>query len=428
MKIMFKGVKFVFLALIITWVGAAKAQTVAEIKVDLDIINKPLKEVFVYIEVLSDLHFVYNEALVAPYDNITISSKDVTVASALNEILDKTNLKYIQQGNKIIIEKKDGVKEAVKTQVARTDIISGVILEEGSKKPVRNANVYFDGTLNGATSDSTGNFILNLRTATKMRISVSAVGYSPGSLSDYTPGTKVTIYLKARTYELEAVEVVANGGLSRKDKLTIFRREFLGDDDNAWNCDIINEDDIRLTYNMKKNILHAYCDNPIMIRNKNLGYILNFTMESFTYSDDGTFFTGTQFFKEDTSPGDEEKVERARKNTYQGSRMHFIRSLWNNDLRKNNFRINSAVNHPIYYENIVVERGNQKFLNPPETLEIIFKWFKSYLYKNTLGKEIYIDKNGYNDPAGVSWAGVIGDERLATSLPLEYGMSPHELK
>ncbi len=51
------------------------------------------------------------------------------------------------------------------------------------------------------------------------------------------------------------------------------------------------------------------------------------------------------------------------------------------------------------------------------------RWKKSYLYKNTLGKEIYIDKNGYNNPAGVNWAGAIGDERIGDTLPLEYDPS-----
>ena len=425
MRVVFYIIKFILLVIITAWISVVTAQTNAEIKVDLEISNKPLKEVFTALEQKSDLHFVYNDALVSNYTGISVSSKNRTVASILTEVLSKTNLRFIQQVNKIIIEKKDvlpSASPAMQNEPVRREVITGIVVEEGNNRPIRNANVYFDGTLNGTTTDSTGNFTLDLRSTSKIKISVTAVGFYPGSASEYIPGTRLIIHLKPRSYELAAVEIMADDGLSRKEKLKLFKKEFLGDDDNAWNCDILNEDDIRVTYNIKKNILKAYCDNPILIRNKNLGYLLSFTLESFLSSDDGTFFTGTQFFKEDINPMDLKKIEKARKATYLGSRMHFIRSLWNNELKKNNFRVNRALGYQMYYEDMVVEHDNQKFLNPTETLEIIYRWNKSQLFKNTLGKEIYIDKNGYNNPAGVNWAGAIGDERVGDSLPLEYGL------
>ncbi|HCN84107.1 MAG TPA: hypothetical protein DIT07_10890, partial [Sphingobacteriaceae bacterium] len=274
--------------------NTARSQTISTVKIDLEVKSKTLKEVFQIIEQKSGLHFIYNEDLVSVYSNISISGTGRTVSSVLNDILSKTNLWYIEQNNKIIIEKKNPVP----VDPPETKIINGKILEAGTDKPVKNARIYFDGTLNGTSSDSTGSFTLYPQGNRQVPVIVNAVGYDIETINDFPAGKRAIIYLNVRQYDLEAVTISASDGMSRKEKLRIFRKEFLGTSGNARSCEIINEDDIRLSYNSTTKTIKAYSDKPIIVRNKKLGYTLNFLPKDLTFSPDRIMVQGYQFFEE----------------------------------------------------------------------------------------------------------------------------------
>jgi hypothetical protein len=333
--------------------------------------------------------------------------------------------------------------------VAR-QIVSGTVRDETTGKPIRNVSIFFDGTLNGTVSDSAGNFTLYPKTAAKLPILVSGgVGYNSKTITDYSFDKKLIIDLKVSAHDLDLVTVKANDGMSRKEKIRIFRREFLGVSPNAKKCEIVNESDLRFTYSTKTHILKATCDKPLIIYNKNLGYTLNFLLTSFTYTGEQTAFYGSQFFREDVSPADLEKVKRARKNAYLGSQLHFIRALWNNKLKQNGFEILKNVERPAYdslvviasdtrlvfrtvkrfpYDSIVITRGNQKYLNFSSPLKITYKNRASVMENR--GKPVVIESSGYVDPSGIVWTGDIGMQRAGDLLPLEYVVdtSPTESK
>ena len=410
-------IKKAILAIGLLWINTAAAQTITDVKIDLEIKNKTLKEVFMTIEQTSGFHFVYNDGLVSAYSNINLRAKRRTVASVLNELLIRTNLQYLDQNNKIIISEKGDYRADTKRE-----IIQGKVREADSHKPVPNASIYLDGSLNGTASDSTGSFTLYSSTDSKTPIVISALGYFPETVADYPSGKRLIIYVKARQYELDPVEITVSDGVPRRRKLSIFRKEFLGSSENGRNSRIQNENDIRLSYNQQTETLKASCDKPIIVHNRKLGYTFNFLLENFSSSAKATFFYGPQFFKEDPDHGNIEKMERARESAYLGSRMHFIRSLWNNELAKNGFEIygNNILKNKVGYNDLVVTVDGQKYIRLKETIKIIYKGKISYLYKNESQKDIYIDKEGYNDPIGLDWGGAIGAQRAADLLPLEY--------
>ncbi|HCN82159.1 MAG TPA: hypothetical protein DIT07_00860 [Sphingobacteriaceae bacterium] len=298
-------------------------------------------------------------------------------------------------------------------------VINGTIRDEGTGKPIRSVSVFFEGTLNGTATDSAGNFTLYPQTTVKLPILVSGVGYFSKTITDYALDKKLVIDLKERSIDLDAVVITANDGMSRAEKIKIFKREFLGSSPSAKSCEILNEDDLRFTYSSKTHILKATCDKPLIIHNKNLGYTLNFLLSSFMYNGQQTAFYGSPFFREDASPPDPDKVSKARKNIYLGSQIHFIRSLWNDEMAKNNFEVTRKF-QLLTYDSLVVISGNQKYLRFNGQLKVAHQ--SQFSFMEGTGKPIAMDKNGYLDPSGIVWTGNIGMQRAGDLLPLEYNI------
>ena len=329
----------------------------------------------------------------------------------------------------------------IHSAMAQEPVVSGTVRDETTGRPIRNVSVFFDRTLNGMSTDSAGNFTLYPQTTARLPLLLSIVGYASKTITDYTPGRKLTIELKPISYNLDAVTVMANDGMSREEKLKIFKREFLGSTSNGKSCEIVNVDDLHFTYSSKTHILKAFCDKPLIIRNKALGYTLNFLVSNFTYTAEQTSFYGSQFFREDANPPNPDKIKKSRKTAYLGSQMHFIRALWNNQLAENGFEAvryileaASSANrditasrdaqyvardlHRVSYDSLVQTIGNQKYLRFNGNIKVTYRSQISIMSGN--GKAVLIDKNGYQDPVGVVWSGNIGIQRAGDLLPLEF--------
>ena len=426
----------IIVGLNLLWTDTAVSQSISTLKIDLEVKNKSLKEVFQLIEQKSGLHFIYNDNLVSAYTNISYSGTGRIISFILNELLNKTNLTYIEQNNRIIIEKKN----TIPPDPPEPKIITGKILEAGTDKPVRNASIYFDGTLNGTTSDSSGNFTLYPQANKNVPVVISAVGYNTETIKELPSGKRAIVYLTIRQYDLEAVTISASDGMSRKEKLRIFRKEFLGTSANARSCEIVNEDDIKLSYNSTTKTIKAFSDKPIIVRNRKLGYTLNFLPKDLTFSPERVVVQGYQFFEEDPSRSGGEKIQKDRESTYLGSQIHFVRSLWNNDLKRNGFKIFRDGHQIIFngsrwmdndrrlitYDSIIASRDNKKYIHlEGGPVYIDYKGRMSYV--NTLDSvgEGLISNNGHSDPAALVWSGFIGTQRVGDALPLEYKMADH---
>jgi len=91
------------------------------------------------------------------------------------------------------------------------------------------------------------------------------------------------IYLSPKIQELNEFVVKAKGNW--KTHFRIFKREFLGETENASDCYILNEHDIRLSYNSDSSTLRAFASKPILIHNKALGYSITYYLDKFKYKD-----------------------------------------------------------------------------------------------------------------------------------------------
>ncbi|GAA4457878.1 TonB-dependent receptor [Nibrella saemangeumensis] len=87
--------------------------------------------------------------------------------------------------------------------------LRGVVLESVSGKPVRGANLYVNQTGAGTTTDSLGQFALQLRAGT-FSLDITAVGYAMGRENITLSGDRaVTFRIASRVFELDEVEIRA---------------------------------------------------------------------------------------------------------------------------------------------------------------------------------------------------------------------------
>jgi hypothetical protein len=310
--------------------------------------------------------------------------------------------------------------------VAYNQVIKGKILDKETGNPVFSAAVYFNGTSVGTLTDVDGNFRLDIMKFGSMPLSISAVGYYSVSLPKFSTTEPNVIYLNPRTFELD--EVVVNEkshARERKNNLMIFRDIFLGTTDNSYFCKISNENDIKFTYSSEKDTLKAFSIKPLLIDNKALGYKITFYLDRFDYNVKDSIFIieGEIQFKEyptaNKSKGN--SFDRKRKSAYLGSRMHFLRTLWFNEIALTGYKLWNSANDTLGYKNLVSESDlHSKYLKYHGRLGIYYNPAGEESLMIFLKDSILFDPNGFFEPNGISWEGAMARQRIGDMLPYDY--------
>ena len=320
--------------------------------------------------------------------------------------------------------------------VTYNQIIKGTILDKNTKNPIAYATVFFSTTSVGSYTDDKGFFKLDIRNIISMPLTVSALGYYSTNISNYSPDKEILVYLTPKVFELKEVVINAKGKEPlRKQNLDIFRREFLGRTENAKECEIMNENDIRFVTSTDDDTLKAVSLNPIILINKRLGYKITYYLNKFeyVYSTFMNELTGNSLFNEDTTLIlDKQDIEKRRLNAYLGSKMHFFRSLWQNNLDSDGFIISNS-KRQLTYKDLVryqlsTDPNNYKkyiFYSEPQSEVLSIKWLPGQAESGMeiFRSSIYFDKNGYYEGHDIIWRGEMAKQRIADMLPFDYDPS-----
>jgi len=313
-------------------------------------------------------------------------------------------------------------------------IIKGTILDKKTKEMVCFATVYFDGTFVGTTSDRNGDFSLNIPHNAYMPLTVSSIGYYSVTLPDFSTNKPLTIYLKPKAYKIREV-TVSDKSLVRKRKanLRLFKNVFIGTTENALSCEITNEQDISFNYDSDSDTLKAFASKPILIDNNALGYKVTYYLDKFEYyrKSNSFLYKGNIIFNEDlaSQTTDKQLYETKRKTAYLGSRMHFFRALWANDLISAGFKVKSPSEENLNCKDIVVQETcnlinplsrNKKFLKYTTKLSVSYHSSLSEII--FLKPKVYFDEAGHFD-LGINWEGEMAVMRTGDDLPYEYKMT-----
>jgi len=311
---------------------------------------------------------------------------------------------------------------------AYNQVIKGTVLDQKTKEAIFSATVYFNGTTIGTLTGDKGNFVLDVTKNVPMPVTVSMLGYNSATINSttYLTGNPLIIHLTPKVYELDEFVIKAKPvARDRKYNLFLFKNEFLGKSVNAQNCEIVNEEDITFNYESDRDTLKAYASKPLQIINRKLGYKLTCYLDKFEYYkvSKSFIYEGNLIFNEDLAINNPERpvIERRRRIAYHGSRMHFFRSLWMNDLKSAGFVVYNSTSDYLDYKSIVFEDDKyRKFLSFKNYLAISYNSklpTSSILF---LKEKVFFDKNGYFGESSISWEGRMASQRIGDQLPYEY--------
>lgn len=218
-------------------------------------------------------------------------------------------------------------------------IVGKVVIENGTTLP--GASVYLNNTTIGTATDENGEFKLEVSEGNYTLV-VSFLGYKPQELSITSESFETfhTIKLAETAFDLgEVIITKETFGEEWQYNLIRFKETFLGRTELAKTCKILNEKDLRFNYDAKTNMLIAFAHRPLKIRHKGLGYLITYDLVDFFIKGNYSFFSGYSRFQ-NLRKHIRKKWKINRKKAYNGSQMHFFRSLMANKVQENGFIVN----------------------------------------------------------------------------------------
>lgn len=225
----------------------------------------------------------------------------------------------------------------------------GKVVVSGTEVPIASASIFLSNTSVGAVSKEDGSFIIDPLPTGRYNLVVDILGYetyvkeiNSNQISDY-----LVVQLTPKPTELQEV-IVGNYDKNGWDKWGEFFMEMLiGKTPNALECKLLNKNAVKFRYNKKDNVLYAYADEPLKIVNNALGFDLEYKLLNFEYNYKSTIFyyQGYPLFKEKTPRNNRQQSRwlTNRNETFEGSLMHFMRSLYRNQLQKEGFELRKIV-------------------------------------------------------------------------------------
>lgn len=241
-------------------------------------------------------------------------------------------------------------------------IIRGIVLNQKTGDPIPLAEVFISGTTYGSITNDEGEFELKTSFLPCQLVS-SHISYAPFSMMiDVESMSYVTI--KLIPYEHEIQEITVEAMNTRKENMKLFKQVFLGTDEYASTCTILN--DSVLLFNWDSSVFSATAYQPILVDNDRLGYRIKIILNEFRLLYDQEAYKKIQKNKRNITDiggavyqmqgefffiphppgkrGKQERIKKSRMKAYFGSRMHFLRSLYLGNPKKHGYDI-----RPNYY-------------------------------------------------------------------------------
>jgi len=235
--------------------------------------------------------------------------------------------------------------------VAQSYLVNGKVIDAATKIPLVAASVFAQNTTIGTATNNEGSFVLRLPNG-GYDLVITFTGYETItkriSAAD-TTNNSIYIEMKQKEKALEEVSIKSSNEV--KDGLTkygaFFVESFIGKTNNSFQCNIKNKEALKFYFSKKRNRLKVLATEPLLIENAALGYTIRYTMDSFVheYTTQVSSYTGYPLFEAmattDVNQATQWKVNRLK--AYNGSILHFMRSVYNKSLQEEGFEIQFVV-------------------------------------------------------------------------------------
>ena len=243
---------------------------------------------------------------------------------------------------------------------AQSYFIKGVVIDGDSKQPLANSSVFINNTTNGTVTNAAGEFQLGPLAPGEYEIVASFVGYHNLLYVANLKSASLKIVFEMGKKEQQMRELLILPSETRMRYLDIFKRTLLGQTVAAERAKIKNLKDVQFAAGGNSNEIIAYCDTSLVVDNPELGYVVNFDLVDFYFNratGESRFFGYTRFFDKDTDGETKRKWARRRKQTYEGSSMHFFRSLVNKNLKRDGFNMQNVYRKEMKRETTTIVIG-----------------------------------------------------------------------
>lgn len=237
-------------------------------------------------------------------------------------------------------------------------IIQGKIVDQYTSKPIEGVSVYINNTSFGTNTNQFGEFVLPYRFKGEFQLVVTQIGYERKikKISSDSLKSKYLFYLIPKENRLMDVEVQSSDRNGWSKWGTFFLEAFVGTSKYANKCHLINANDLIFKYSKGEKTLQVYAYVPLIFENFSLGYHIEVQLSDFIYDVNNKYlYTETySYFKEmQGNKHDLRKWKNARNDAYLGSLMHFIRSVYSNQIVQEGFQ--NILELKVYMKKIVVK-------------------------------------------------------------------------
>jgi len=213
--------------------------------------------------------------------------------------------------------------------------ITGTVLDSASREPLNAASVFCQNTTLGTATNKQGEFSITLKSGGYDLI-FSYTGYITQTIR-INENKKLDILLVKEEKSLGEVILkntneVADGWSKYGD---FFIKYFIGSTPNAAKCILQNPEVLKFFYYKRSNKLKVLATEALQISNNALGYNLRYQLDSFVYyyNTNINSYRGYCLFTEMEGNDSLKNVwAKARNNTYEGSKLHFMRSYYDSTL------------------------------------------------------------------------------------------------
>lgn len=223
--------------------------------------------------------------------------------------------------------------------------LSGTVVSGNDDKLVEGASVFINNASGGTVTGSDGSFALQNIPFNKFELVISHVSYET-LVVPVTPeniSRRFKIQLAPKQAELQEVIIgpVEKRGWEKWGRT--FTSNFIGTSDLAMDCMIKNPEVLKFRFNTKTGQLRVTGTDKLIIENKRLGYTIYYQLEEFVYNRRAamvSYFGYTSFTPMQSARRHKQETwKKDRLEAYNGSLMHFMRSLYNNTIVADSFEL-----------------------------------------------------------------------------------------
>lgn len=229
--------------------------------------------------------------------------------------------------------------------------LTGRVFDASTNEPLSGVNVYYSGTSIGTITDFEGNFEIKNYDNDQSALVIRLLGYDTQQFVKPQNADLSAVLLKEQVGALPAVYINPDPW-SREKKERYFIKQFIGTTLVAEKCRILNLDKVRMRFNPSTKKMTAYAEEPVLIENDDLGYLITYDLTDFeitfetidltgvringlelknpSYKMVSSYFVGTTFFQElNSKRPSQRRRKKNRKRAYAVSETKLFKSLAN---------------------------------------------------------------------------------------------------